>query len=267
MAEYAPKAITACFATVKRFIPSAQFSGVLGDSSHTYGYHRSRNALPGNDYSVVQGIDRKGDGNAASALDISFPPAGMKLVTTRLIDAARRHDPRMQTLREFFGTVTGKTVTGLDVQTLKWVTSDPSHLWHLHCSGHRAYVNDAAAWQRVAQVICGQGSAPAPKPPAPGAGPKLRRAWPAYMKSGHYFGLISGPDQCHGGYYVAERPDIQAIQARLVALGYGKGVKVTPGVFQATTATMVGKWQKAKVPGTKFYGQVWSDDWKKLFTY
>jgi hypothetical protein len=264
MSEYAPQAIQAAYNTIHHFIPQAQLSGIVGDRSHAYGYHRCRDVLPKDDYSVTQPIDRKGDGQAASALDVTLPAAQMRKVTQRLINAAKAHDVRMQTLREFFGTVNGKDVTGLDVQTLKWVSSDKSHLWHVHLSGHRAYVNDGPAWQRVAQVFCGQGSAP--KAPAkPGKEKKLRRRWPSYMKKGHYFGPIAGPNTSHGGYYVAERPDIQAIQNRLAALGFGG--KWTPGVYGATTTAAVTKWQKKHTPRSKHVGQVWRGDWTRLFTY
>jgi hypothetical protein len=55
-----------------------------------------------------------------------------------------------------FDTVNGYSVTGMDVPGAYWVSSDDSHLWHVHCSGKRKYTNDHAAWQDVASVITGK---------------------------------------------------------------------------------------------------------------
>jgi hypothetical protein len=113
------------------------------------------------------------------------------------------------------------------------------------------------------------GGAPAP---VPGPHPTLHRKWPSYMKSGDYFGLISGPARSRGGANAIERPDVKAIQQRLIALGFVPGVKSTSsswadGLFEQPTAKAVAAWQHKHMPGTQFYGQVWGDDWAKLFTY
>jgi hypothetical protein len=39
------------------------------------------------------------------------------------------------------------------------------------------------------------------------------------------------------------------------------------GKFEQPTANAVAAWQRKNMPGTKFYGQVWADDWQKLFTW
>lgn len=107
-----------------------------------------------------------------------------------------------------------------------------------------------------------------PDPAPPPHEPKLRRAWPSYMKPGDYFGLITGPAHSRGGYYASEKRDVLAIQKRLQVLGYAPS---TPGwadgIFEQPTANAVAAWQRAHVPGTQFYGQVWQDDWANLFTY
>jgi hypothetical protein len=81
-----------------------------------------------------------------------------------------------------------------------------------------------------------------------------------------FFGLITGPDKSHGGAYAFERPYVRAIQQRLQKLGYAPR---TPGwadgIFEQPTADAVAKWQRAHMPGTEFFGEVWADDWAKLF--
>lgn len=101
----------------------------------------------------------------------------------------------------------------------------------------------------------------------------LRRPWPTYMQPGNYFGLITGPDVSHGGYFTNERADIKAIQQRLIALGYVPGITNpasgwADGIFEQPTADAVARWQRAKYAQyTSRYGEVWSDDWVRLFTY
>jgi hypothetical protein len=162
MAEYAPAAIRACFDTVQAAIPGAVLSGIVGDPAHTYGYHRGRNYVSSSDYSVQRADDKQGHPDAACGLDISLSSADMKRVTQRLIDATMASDARIQVVREFFGTVNGTTVTGLDVRDKRWVTSDPSHLWHVHLSMYRRYADDHAAMQGVAAVLIGSGGGTAP---------------------------------------------------------------------------------------------------------
>lgn len=110
--------------------------------------------------------------------------------------------------------------------------------------------------------------------PRPSDGPvpsERNRPWPSYLQPGNYFGLITGPAQSHGGYYPNEIPDVQAIQRKLIALGYVPG-HTNPndgwanGRFEQSTADAVTRFQQAQMPGTQFYGQVWPDDWKKLFS-
>jgi hypothetical protein len=108
------------------------------------------------------------------------------------------------------------------------------------------------AWMQI-----GPKNPPAPPP----------RPWPAYMAPGNYFGLITGPAQSHGGYYPNEKPDVQAIQQKLQQLGYAPNVPAwADGIFQQPTVNAVAAFQRAHMPGTQFFGQVWSDDWAKLFS-
>lgn len=152
MAAYSPAAIRGCYDLVKAAVPSAQLSGIYANKP---GYHNARQNLPGSDYSVQRAQDKQGDSAAAAALDITLQPAEMKAFTQRLIDATQRGDTRLRAVREFFGTVNGTTVTGMDVPGKYWVTSDPSHLWHIHLSSNRSHTNDTNAWQDVAAVLLG----------------------------------------------------------------------------------------------------------------
>ncbi len=265
MADYAPTAIRGLYELIKARIPSAELSGIVGDSAHTYGYHRCRNVLPGGDYSRQLSLDQQGDGWAASALDVKLPADQMRAVTTRLISAAKAGDPRLRALREFCGTTDGTRTHSFDLSNRReglgeW---DSSHLWHVHLSVYRAYADDAAALAPIAEVIAGaSGSQPSPPPKLP---PAVRAAWP--LPPGHYFGLITGPNESHGGTNDTERTHVQKIQQRLQALGYApKVADWADGKFEAPTKDAVAAWQRAKYArSTTRFGEVWSDDWSRLF--
>jgi peptidoglycan hydrolase-like protein with peptidoglycan-binding domain len=86
------------------------------------------------------------------------------------------------------------------------------------------------------------------------------------MPAGHYFGLITGPAKSHGGIDARERAAVTLIQQRLQVLGFApKTPGWVDGKFEPETKVAVAAWQRARVPGTTRYGEVWSDDWRKLF--
>lgn len=161
MAEYAPQTLGDICRKIAAAIPTGRCVGVLGDGAHTYGYHRSRNWLndhnPG-DYSTTSARDRKGPGDAASAIDVRLAPAQMKTVTGRLMKAAKAKDRRLRVVREFFGTLNGRDVAGWDL--LKHQASngaDDSHLWHVHVSIYRDSVSDKAGLDDLYAVMTGKG--------------------------------------------------------------------------------------------------------------
>lgn len=157
MPEYAPAALRWLADEIVAAIPSAEFSGIVGDPAHTYGYHRARNVLPSSDYSVQTAPDRKGDGWAASAFDIKFNSTWMKIVTKRLMDSAKDpYDLRLNCMREFFGTLDGSTVVGWDTYYGHPVTSDDSHRWHVHGSVLRQYADNKTELAKVLAVIKGE---------------------------------------------------------------------------------------------------------------
>ena len=179
MAEYAPQAIRDLFTMIDAAIPVAVNSGIVGNSSHRSGYHRSRNVLIAtgrtSDYSIQAPDDKLGDGDAAAALDVSLPPAEMKLVTGRVVDACKNNDPRVYALREVIGTLDGQNVCGYNrVATGSGTRSkvgfvatgfgDTSHLWHNHFSILRKYATDSVALKALGAVVVGL---PLPDPITP----------------------------------------------------------------------------------------------------
>lgn len=156
MAEYAPTALVNLGKAIAKAIPGGEFSGVLGDKAHTYGYHRSRNVLPRDDYSRTLERDKSGDGDAASAVDVKFSRSSQQKVTARLLAAAKKKDPRLKALREFFGSLDSVHVRGYDLAYHEDSNgADDSHLWHVHLSIFRKYANDAKAVAGILSVIKG----------------------------------------------------------------------------------------------------------------
>lgn len=95
--------------------------------------------------------------------------------------------------------------------------------------------------------------------------------------TGRYFGSITGPADSLGGAHPDERPFIKLIQQQLIHLGYVPGEHNidsgwADGIFDTLqdnpgtgpTSRAVAAFQRAHMPNTKFFGQVWYDDWAKL---
>lgn len=160
MGDYAPAALLKLGKKCDKELPTCRFSGVLGDRNHTYGYHRGRNVLPEIDYSVRLQLDKLGPAGAASAIDLSFSAAYMRIMTDRLRRSALDpNDDRLECVREFYGTLNGRTVFGLmkDSKTGKWYssTADNSHLTHIHISIFRAFCNTYAEVRKIFDVLAG----------------------------------------------------------------------------------------------------------------
>lgn len=157
---YAPQAIQQLYADIAARIPESQLGGIVGDAAHSFGYHLGRDELPATDYSVQLPLDREGDVDAASALDVTYGLGSpwMITVTNRLLTAAKAGDPRLAALREFCGTTDGQNThpydlsNGQDGPLGSW---DDSHLFHVHLSIYRAYANNYAAIAPIADVIGG----------------------------------------------------------------------------------------------------------------
>lgn len=158
-AEYAPRSIHAVFDRLVTLRPKAgfQLGGILGDATHTYGYHRARAVLPPDDYSVELARDQSGPSWAASALDIT--PASsehLQHLTRRMAAAIRNSDPRVTScVREVAGTVNGVSVWAWDLARRSPTQFDQSHLWHMHISFYRDTTNRPGLLLAVADVLAG----------------------------------------------------------------------------------------------------------------
>lgn len=121
------------------------------------GYHNSRAAnqayWPGN-YSVQLPLDLQGPSDKAAAIDYTMSDVEMRRRTGYLRDAVNESDPRLAAVREFYGTLNSSTVFGRskNSRTGAWyaTSSDSSHLWHIHISFFRAYVDQ---WEELAPVL------------------------------------------------------------------------------------------------------------------
>ena len=165
---YSPQAIHNIYPLVEKYEKSAKRSGIYAFKRD---YHSSRNDNKRNwpdSYSIICPADRDGDADASGAIDIKLadgPNSAMTRVTLRLFDACRKGDPRMDCVREVIGTLNGHTVavynrvaTGNGSRSRTGnigAASDSSHLWHVHISFLRRYVNDVELMKGVAEVICG----------------------------------------------------------------------------------------------------------------
>jgi hypothetical protein len=115
------------------------------------GYHNSVNnnykTYPGN-YSIRFPLDQgPKNRNKARAIDLTMSTSEMIKLTTRMKNSALDpRDTRLNHVREFYGTLDGKTVYGLikDDYDGPWrkATADETHLWHLHEGIFAEFVND-----------------------------------------------------------------------------------------------------------------------------
>lgn len=117
-------------------------------------------------------------------------------------------------------------------------------------------------------------ASPAPKPQPHKPGEKLfqRAPVPAMIRdgSGHYFGLKSGPANSHGGATELESHYVRMINRRLIVCGFVPGIKNPKDKwadrdYDKWVAAAVARFQKRYMPATRFPGQIWADDWRRLF--
>jgi hypothetical protein len=128
------------------------------------GYHNTRamnqHLWPG-DYSIRLPLDKLGPADKAGAIDLTMSAAAMRRYTARLDAAAKARDPRLYpggqpVLREFIGTKDGRRVYCYDlVERREYHNRDSTHLWHIHLSVTRKYVNNWAALAGVLSVLTG----------------------------------------------------------------------------------------------------------------
>lgn len=158
-AETTPASITRLGASLGRaYGQPADAFGAKGNLVHASGYHRSRawvlnspdSRYRGGDYSVTQPLDQGGAASDVSAFDFTPGDWGtaenrrrMRELTDRVYRAAKAKDPRLANLRDFAGTVDGKTVITFNCAdgSLKGAF-DSSHLDHIHGSFWRSRCAD-----------------------------------------------------------------------------------------------------------------------------
>lgn len=149
--------------------PDAKLGGIYADKA---GYHNYRNNLPSNDYSVEEvANDRLGPGDKASAIDITLSAGDMVKFSTRLANACKSRDPRLfiggePVIREFIGTLDNKNVycymlTGGKAQGVPTDAGvdwgrDTSHLWHVHISFIRKFINSELAMSGILSILKGE---------------------------------------------------------------------------------------------------------------
>ena len=142
--------------------PGTQLGGIYANKP---GYHNARDNLPAWDYSVADNPpDWGGPGWAAAAIDWTFPEAQsgdysrISVYTRRLIDSGQDPaDPRMNGWREVYGNADNDTyVEGWDFRYGVAVTSDSSHLWHIHLSENRDQTDSIDNKAALLSVLAGQ---------------------------------------------------------------------------------------------------------------
>jgi hypothetical protein len=157
-----PDAIWRYWCVVGDVVPGIMLSGIYANKPH---YHNTVNANLKNwpdSYSVRYALDTKmGPPTMARAIDLSMNNEQMKLRTGFLRDAALAKDVRLRGLREFYGTLDGKSVYGLSqnddtAQNWRQVSSDSSHLWHKHQSFWAAHCNDWNYIEPITSVFLGE---------------------------------------------------------------------------------------------------------------
>lgn len=145
---------------LKAHVASARYGGGY---VHKPGFHSSvednLEDWPDN-YSIREAINRREPRDVGRALDITLSDADMRTLTRRLAWAVETDDPRLEGLREFFGTIDGRTVFGRSRRgpDTAWYesTADSSHLWHIHLSFFTPFADDWAALAGLVSILIGQ---------------------------------------------------------------------------------------------------------------
>lgn len=142
--------------------PSSQLGGIYANKA---GYHNARANLPSYDYSVCDNPpDKGGPSDKAAAIDWTFPNAQggnystISKYTKRLINSGKdQNDPRLNGWREVYGQADDDSyVEGYDFRYGYDVTSDSSHLWHIHLSCNRDQVTNQKNMEALVSVLKGE---------------------------------------------------------------------------------------------------------------
>ncbi len=246
---------------LKELEPTSELGGIYADKS---GYHntrdRNRQKWPGN-YSIREAEDQGGPGDKAAALDWTFPNAQrgdystISKFTKRLIASGKdANDPRLDGLREFYGQADADShVEGWDCRHLVDVTSDSSHLWHIHFSFDRDKVATVAGrkvMENLLSVLAGEsltswraatGATPSPVPP-----PASTSGW----RSGERTLKVTSPNMTGA--------DVTFVQRWIGP----ERVGVADGVYGPATAAGVRWYQQMR--GIAVDGEVGPQTWAQM---
>lgn len=150
--------------------PSAMLGGIWAEKA---GYHSYRSRLPASDYSTGRDVanDKLGSSSLAAAIDLTMSAAAMKKYTARLDKACRARDPRLfidgqPIIREFIGTLNGSSVycyvltggraLGVGADAGPDPGRDKTHLWHIHVSIIRKFLNSVQAMRQLLSVLAAE---------------------------------------------------------------------------------------------------------------
>ena len=134
-----------------------------------------------------------------------------------------------------------------------------------HGMQHAAYMDRAGWWyDAMTSDVIAPPDAPPVAPPARKIESVPFAQWP--LPHNEYFGDINGPEVSHGGFYENERVHVRNIQRWLIIHGYAGNVddRWADGLFEQPTIDAVAAFQRAEMPGTQFFGQVWWDDYEQM---
>jgi len=133
-----------------------------GIAAQKTGYHDSRENNPSWNYSVILPLDKQGPADGAAAIDITLSDAQMKKFTKMLMEGLDKKDPRLKAIKEVIGTIDGRNVVrytrNSPTSSPVWASSDSSHLWHIHISLFRAYINDWDVLKGIIAFLRGESS-------------------------------------------------------------------------------------------------------------
>ena len=194
-----------------------------------------------------------------TALDITHDPANGMDIDKFTDQLAASRDPRIKYL------IANALILDSRPQynPWKWMPYNGSnpHRSHVHISVMDSPIcDDPSPWNIP---MLGGANTPPSRPPN----------YPTFpLPRTEYFGLITGPRESHGGAPVSQGgiPNepyfVKLIQQRMQQWGYAPTYPGwADGIYEQETANAVAAWQRAKVPGTTRFGEVWWDDWALLF--
>jgi len=126
---------------------------------------------------------------------------------------------------------------------------------------------------RIAQHLGGGAPAAVPaavRVPAPAPAVPAVPSLPAWnLPRGHWFGHKAGPAQAHGGFYAAERDNVQGIQRKFIATGCVPGFtdwrsSWADGLWEDATSAACRRWFARYRPGQQYTDRIYSDDYAVL---